>query len=666
MKRPAFQFSIAIGALYLLVEITSSSSAIAIRESRSIAREGKNGVVVSDDRLASEWGSKILEQGGNAIDAAIATAFGLAVSRPNSGSLGGGGFMVYCPAPFQKKNEKGETISTPSKCDFLDYREMAPIKSSQNMFIKDGTLDSKLSQKSKLSIGIPGVVAGLDFAHKKWGNLPWKKLLSQPIEMAAKGVPMPSYAYARAIERWPDLNLYARESLGRSCLLKNTARSKIETKEPCPPSSNWKQPELERALKDISNKGRDGFYKGRIAKAIVALMNENAANDTSGIISLDDMKNYSPRLREPLIANIGGYELVTAPPPSAGGVLLIQMLKMFERGKKDFLSSAEVNGEATSKVTGNAPENPFHSFKHIQLLAQVMQIAYADRAAHFGDPDQVGIPTKTLISDDYIFERYKAISLGKNIEVKGGEIQFESSPISPHDSNETSSSATEVKDHQTTHFVVIDKDGASVSVTTTINEDFGSGFVAKDTGIFLNNEMDDFAGDPGKPNLFGLIQSAKNAIAPGKRPVSSMTPTILRNPDGTTAIAIGAAGGPRITTAVFQAIASHLFYNIPLMDAVALGRVHHQWKPEELRFEKYAFTPETLGQFRSIGYKTAEVTHLAVVHAAERMPMTPNLANVNPSVATVKEAAGASSNFRFLGIPDSRGEGQAAFPNIKP
>jgi gamma-glutamyltranspeptidase / glutathione hydrolase len=541
-------------------------------KSRYSALSGSRGMVVSDDRVASEWGAEILRKGGNAIDAAVATGFMLSVTRPHYGSLGGGGFMVYCP----KSTAKG-----PSPCTVVDYRESAPAESRRDMYVEEGTkVREDLSKDGALASGVPGVPAGLLLALEKFGTKPRKSLISRPIELARKGVPMSSYTEVAAHARWDAMNDEAKRIFGCKGA-------------PCSAGTLIRQPELAKVLEKISAQGASGFYYGEVAAKIAGGLKKGA-----GILSLEDLASYRPQIRVPISVKYRGNEVVTMPPPSAGGVLIAQMFKYMESADAEF-------------------SDGFGSARTVHALGHAMSLSFADRAKYFGDPDHIDVPVETLLSDAYLASRWKTFDPDKAvIPADGGEVRGEGS--------------------HTTHFSVIDHEGNAVAVTTTINDYFGSGFVPPGTGIVMNNEMDDFAVRPGVPNLFGLVGAEANAIAPKKRPLSSMSPTIVRDERGNARIVIGAAGGPRITTAVFLSLLNRLRFEMSLMDAIGAPRIHHQWKPESLMLEKNGFSSEVRAALSKRGWKVAEIRNSAKIHALERFP-----------------------NGRVWGIPDYRGEGVA-------
>jgi gamma-glutamyltranspeptidase/glutathione hydrolase len=542
------------------------------RSSRVRPVIGTAGMVVSDDRQASEWGASILRRGGNAIDAAVAAGFMLSVTRPQYGSLGGGGFLVYCPAH--------------KPCVTLDYREKAPASATRDMYVKDGKANTDLSQNGALASGIPGVPAGLLGALEKFGKRGRQELLSEPIQVAKNGFRFTGLQETAAADRWENMNGAGKSVLG--C----TEGKKFQA---CTAGKVIRQPELARVLEAISQKGRDGFYKGWVAKKIV-----DGIQAEKGTLTLQDLAGYQIATAEPLTAKFKNMEVVSMPPPSSGGVLLLQMLGYMNRAEK-----------AGTLAGGFGEAHTLHAEAH------AMSLAFADRAEYLGDQDFVKVPTQDLLSDKYLDSRWATFN--------------------PFQANPPQGAGKFVAEPQnTTHFSVIDKEGNAVAITTTINDEYGSGFVPPGTGIFMNDEMDDFSAQPGVPNMFGLIGGEANSIAAGKRPLSSMTPTIVRDDKGEARVILGAAGGPRIITSVFNVLMNRYMFGMTLPDAVSAPRVHDQWKPNELRVETYGFSPEALQTLRAMGYKLEFSPALAKMHALERFP-----------------------NGRVWGVADPRGEGAA-------
>ncbi len=581
--------------LCFISSLNTLGSSIGGPESVSLSRDqlitGTRGMVVSDDREASEWGAEILRQGGNAIDAAVATAFALAVTRPHYASIGGGGFLLFCPHPG---------VKGPSPCQAIDYREQAPSTAHKDLFVQNRKANSNLSKNGALASGIPGVPAGLLFALQKFGTLSRQKLLSRPIEIAKKGFRFSTHLEDAELDRWSAMNDAAKMIFG--CTSLNTQYKVTQPKAhqkpsaPCPPGTLIRQPDLARVLTQISQMGTQGFYQGPVAKKIV-----KGIQDAGGIITLEDLNSYHPKLRIPLQGTFHEFEVISMPPPSSGGAIVLQLFNYAER--------AEAKG---------AFKNGFGSADSIHALIHAMSLSYADRAQYFGDPDFIDVPLDRLLSPAYLDKQWKTFQADyAHLPTSAGKI-FNPEP------------------QHTTHFSVIDREGNAVAITTTINDNFGSGFVPPGTGIVMNNEMDDFSIQPGVPNLFGLVGGEANSIASRKRPLSSMSPTVVRDINGNAKIIIGAAGGPRIITSVFLSLLNRLEFGMSLTDAVAMPRFHQQWKPESVAIEKFGFPFETRSILEKKGYTLEEVASLGKVHAIEKLP-----------------------NGRTLGVPDPRGEGAA-------
>jgi gamma-glutamyltranspeptidase/glutathione hydrolase len=539
---------------------------------------GTKGMVVSDDRVANEWGAEILRKDGNSVDAAVATAFALAVTRPYYASLGGGGFLVHCP-PEGKK------------CVALDYRERAPKAATRDMYVKNGKADSDLSSDGALAPGVPGVTAGLVYALKRWGTMPLSMVLKRPIELARQGYRFTGFQETGAQSRWEAMNEPARKIFG------------CEGK-PCPSGTLIKQPDLARVLEEIARKGTDGFYRGWVARSISA-----GVRKAGGIITEQDLADYRPTEREPVSGVVRGYEITSMPPPSAGGAMILQILGYLDRAERD-----------------GALDQGYGAAKSVHAIAHALGLAFADRAEVFGDPDFVKVPLAELLSDDYLDRRWKTFRSGHAaLPERSGLPAPGGAPASPGGEHATS---------QTTHFSVVDRNGGAVALTTTLNDYYGSGFVPQGTGVLLNDEMDDFSIQPGHPNMYGLVGAEANAIAPGKRPLSSMAPTIVRDSGGRVRIVLGAQGGPRITSSVALVLANRIFFGLSLPDAVVAPRVHEQWKPETLDLEPVGYSEDTREKLRSLGYAVATDPGLAKIHALERFP-----------------------NGRVWGVADPRGEG---------
>ncbi|GJL93312.1 gamma-glutamyltransferase [Hyphococcus sp.] len=482
---------------------------------------GRDGMVVAEEKMAAKIGADILARGGNAVDAAVATGFALAVTYPSAGNIGGGGFMlVYL-------RDEDRTIA-------IDYRESAPAAASRDMYLDDeGNVISDDILLTLKGAGVPGTVAGLLLAQEKYGKLSRKEVLAPAIRLAEKGYPITYFASA-IIES--ERALLMRNPAARAAFFKPDGSSIL-------PGETYRRKDLARTLKEISKKGRDGFYKGWVGDAIVADMPNHG-----GLITQADLDAYKVVEREPVRGTYRGYDIVSMPPPSSGGIHLIEMLNMLE-------TRAPVKGQSDDAES-------------LHFLAETMRLAYADRAEHLGDPDFVDVPVKGLVSKDYA--RALAAKIKPNKAMVSAEIGA-GDPY-PYESSDT------------THFSVIDKDGNMVANTYTINASFGSGIIIPGTGVLMNNEMDDFSAAPGAPNLYGLIGGEKNAIAANKRPLSSMTPTFIFK-DGEPFLATGSQGGSRIITAVLQVIVNVIDRSMNIADATDHPRIHHQWLPDEILYE---------------------------------------------------------------------------------
>ncbi|MDD0823351.1 gamma-glutamyltransferase [Mannheimia sp. AT1] len=500
----------------------------------------KNGMVASEQALASEVGLAILQEGGNAIDAAVAVGFALAVVLPNAGNIGGGGFMVLHDA------KTGQNVT-------LDFREMAPLKASRNMYLdKEGNVIDGHSLYTHLAVGVPGTVAGMEYALKKWGSLPLEKVISPAIKLAEEGFKV-GPALATTLKKEAD-NLAKWES--SKAIFFNGERPFAE-------GETLVQKDLAISLKKIAEGGAKAFYEGDIAQKIVTEMEKH-----NGLISLEDMKNYQVVERKPIEGEYRGYKVVTMPPPSSGGIHLVQILNLLERYP--------------------LAEYGINSAKSIHYLAESMKLAYADRSEYLGDPDFVKIPAQGLTSKKYADE------LAQGIDEARAKSSDQIKPGAPHP----------YESDQTTHYSVMDNQGNAVAVTYTLNLNFGSGIVAEGTGILLNNEMDDFSAKPGVANAFGLIGGDANAIEAKKRPLSSMTPTIVMKDDKPWLVT-GSPGGARIITTVLQTIINTIDHKMNPAEAIVAPRVHHQWLPDELRVEE-GLSPDTLSILKDKGHKISE------------------------------------------------------------
>lgn len=501
---------------------------------------GKQGMVASEQELATQVGVEILQQGGNAVDAAVAVGFALAVVLPNAGNIGGGGFMVL------HDGKSGENFT-------VDFREMAPSKASRDMYLDEqGNVVDGKSLYTHFAVGVPGTVAGMEYALKKWGSLPLEKVIAPAIKLAEEGFIVSNTLAATLQEET--------ETLGK---WESSKKIFFKNDRPLVAGERLVQADLANSLRQIAQQGAKAFYEGEIAQKIVAEMEKH-----NGLITLEDMKGYQSVERKPIVGEYRGYKIVTMPPPSSGGIHLVQILNMLENYS---LADSGSNSAET-----------------IHYLAETMKLAYADRSEYLGDPDFVKIPVTGLTSKDYAKELIKAIDPDKArpaAEIKPGKPQ-------PYESD------------QTTHYSVMDKAGNAVAVTYTLNLNFGSGIVAEGTGILLNNEMDDFSAKPGVANAFGLIGGDANAVEGKKRPLSSMTPTLVLKNDKPWLVT-GSPGGARIITTVLQSILNTIDHGMNPAEAIVTPRVHHQWLPDELRVEE-GLSPDTLKLLVERGHKISE------------------------------------------------------------
>ena len=498
---------------------------------------GTGGMVVSQRKVASEVGAKILREGGNAVDAAVATALALAVVLPRAGNLGGGGFMLIYSEELKK------TVA-------IDYREMAPLRASRDMFLdSNGNYDRKKAQFSLLSAGVPGTVAGLHYALKKYGTLSWEVVIDPAITLAEDGFVVPH-----------DLSSVLSNYRNRLTANAATARTYYKrNKVPYEAGEIIKLPDLAWSLKELKKQGPAAFYKGKIAEKIVAEMERNG-----GLITSEDLANYKVKERAPVKGTYKGYEIVSMPPSSSGGVHLIQMLNMLE--------------------PFSLKEMGFGSAQSIHLMSEVMKRAYADRSRYLGDTDFVSVPLIGLTNKEYAKALLKEISL---TEVTSSEDISNGNPL-PYESPDT------------THFSVMDAKGNVVSNTYTLNFSYGSGIVIPDTGILMNNEMDDFSSKKGVPNAYGLVGFEANEIKAQKRPLSSMTPTIVFK-NQKPYLVLGSPGGSRIITTVLQVVINVLEHDMNIKQAVISPRIHHQWLPDVLLMEE-GFSSDTIDLLKEKGH----------------------------------------------------------------
>ncbi|ERJ61188.1 gamma-glutamyltransferase [Sphingobacterium paucimobilis] len=496
----------------------------------------ENGAVITAHPLASAVGVEILKKGGNATDAAIAVQFALAVVYPNAGNIGGGGFMVY-------RSKDGEVSA-------LDFREKAPAGASRDMYLdKDSNPITDLSLYGQLAAGVPGAVAGMDEAYKKYGTLPWKELLAPAIQLAKEGFPITAQQageFNRYKERFQQHNKQG------ASIIKDT-----EWKE----DDLFVQTELAETLERIAQQGRDGFYKGQTADYIVAEMKRG-----NGIISHQDLEDYQAVWRTPIIGYYKGNKIISMPPPSSGGIALLALLQSVE----------------------NYPLRQwgFQADSTVRAIVEAERRVYADRATHLGDPDYYKVPVTELTNSEFNQSRMAKVSLAKATDSE----HVKASKFPGYESEET------------THFSIVDKEGNAVSLTTTINGSYGSCVWVDGAGFLLNNEMDDFSVKPGSPNLYGLLGGKANSIEPGKRMLSAMTPTIIEK-DGKLRMVVGTPGGSTIITSVLQTILNVLEFDMTAQESVSAARFHHQWKPDHIDVEEKAIDTTIRSSLQKDGYK---------------------------------------------------------------
>ncbi|MBC7418937.1 MAG: gamma-glutamyltransferase [Pedobacter sp.] len=516
--------------------------------------EFKNGMVVSANGIASKVGVEILKKGGNAVDAAVAVQFALSVVYPNAGNIGGGGFMVY-------RAVSGESNT-------LDFREKAPSAASRDMYLD--SLGNPLADKSlhgQIASGVPGSVAGMEAAHKKYGKLSWSVLLQPAIDLAKNGFPITKRQASELNANHPKFMRYNPEG---TALIKLTG--------PWQESDLLIQKELATTLKLIQKKGKAGFYEGAVADSIVAEM--KAGN---GIITHEDLKDYKAIWRKPITGNFKGYDIIAMPPPSSGGIALVQLLESVE--------------PYPFKKWGHNADSTF------QVMVEAERRVYADRATHLGDPDFYNVPQTKLLNPAYNKNRMASFSFDSastSASIKAGKVG--------------------IAEHlETTHFSIVDHDGNAVAITTTLNASYGSMIVVKGAGFLLNDEMDDFSVKAGAPNMFGLVGGKANEIAANKRMLSSMTPTILAK-DGKLFMIVGTPGGSTIITSVFQTILNVIDFDMTMQQAVDAKRFHHQWLPDQVDVEKGAVDSVAIEKLKSKGYKIVKSGNIGRVDAILRTP----------------------------------------------
>tara|TARA_B000000460_G_scaffold76750_3_gene53293 strand:+ start:3813 stop:5522 length:1710 start_codon:yes stop_codon:yes gene_type:complete len=511
---------------------------------RQVPVFGENGMVVSTSRHASQVGVDILKEGGNAVDAAVAVGFALAVTSSSNGNIGGGGFMV-------SKLSSGKIFT-------LDYREMAPSNAERDMYLDtDKNIIKDKSRKTHFASGVPGSVDGLLKAWRDYGsgNISRVQLLAPAISLAEEGFNLSEYEADRF-------------NNNKDRLSQHSETKRIFTRD----DREWKegdifiQENLANTLKRISNEGRDGFYKGKTAQLIVEEM-----KNVGGWITYKDLENYTSKYRDPVKGFFQDYEIISMGPPSSGGLLLVHMLNMFS----EILDQSKTQ---SLDLSYNSPD-------YIHILTEIERRAYADRAEHLGDSDFWDVPNSMLLSKNYAKERAHAIDFsqaGISKQVTHGDPYLNQS-------------------EETTHYSVVDKDGNSVAVTTTINSGYGNGITVKGAGFLLNNEMDDFSSKPGEPNMFGLLGNEANAIVPKKRPLSSMTPTIvLKNNEPY--LILGSPGGSTIITTVLQNILNVVIHDMDIQQAVSSPRIHSQWMPDMVFHEKRGLSNKIIKRLKAMGH----------------------------------------------------------------
>ncbi len=503
--------------------------------------KSKNGMVVSASKIASKVGVEILKAGGNAIDAAVAVGFALAVTYPYAGNIGGGGFMVI--------HLQDGTNTT------IDFRERAPFTAYRDMYLdKDGNVIENMSLEGAASVGVPGSVAGLMYALEKYGTLPLAKVIQPAIDLAEKGWTLESqdtesfYKFLEVFSKYPSS-------------LKIFTNNGIAYKE----GDRFKQPDLAWTLAQIRDKGIDGYYKGKVSDLLIKQM-----MDMGGFLIHADLEKYNPVEREPIKGTYRGYTIISMAPPSSGGIALVQLLNILENF--------------------DIEKDEWGSSRYIHRIVEAMKYVFADRTYHLGDADFYPVPVNRLISKEY----------AKTIFDKIGENAV------PHNEIYEGDTLYYIESTETTHYSVYDSSGHAVSVTITLNSAFGSKVVVEGAGFLLNNEMNDFSEKPGVPNQFGLLGTDANAIEPGKRMLSSMTPTIVLQ-DDKPFIILGSPGGSMIITTVLQVLMNCIDFNMNIQEAVNVPRIHHQWMPDKIYFEKFAINKDAMKNLVKMGYDFSDM-----------------------------------------------------------
>jgi gamma-glutamyltranspeptidase/glutathione hydrolase len=525
--------------------LNAGAGAGGARAASRLPVRARRGMVASTDRIASQVGVDVMKRGGNAVDAAVAVAFALAVTYPAAGNLGGGGFMMI-------RLRDGRTTA-------IDYREMAPAAAHRDVYLDargeliKGEGGSLVGYRAS---GVPGTVAGMELALKKYGSgrLTWAQLVEPARRLAADGFPV-SYGLARSLKATAkDFEPYPESKK----VYTNSGRPREE-------GEVWRQPELAATFTRMQRQGAREFYEGRTARLIADDMRAH-----NGLITLEDLKGYVAKERVPLRTTYRGFEVVSMPPPSSGGAVLIEMLNILEG--------------FDLRNMGAASSERYHA------QTEAMRRAFADRAEYMGDADFVKVPVAGLIDKSYAERLRKGISMSRastSAEVKAGR-------------------PAGAESEETTHFTVVDAEGNCVSNTYTLNDSYGSKVVMRGTGILMNDEMDDFAAKPGTPNMFGLIQGERNAVAPRKRPLSAMTPTFVLRKDGSLWFAVGSPGGPTIINAVLQVVVNVIDFDMNIQQAVDAPRIHHQWLPDQITYEPFGMSADTFRALETRGHRFVE------------------------------------------------------------
>lgn len=558
MKRPVLGAALFAALVFSppLLAQTSSPPAPAFQEDRRVLLEAdqhqpvrfEKAMVVAGESIATEVGREILARGGNAVDASVATGFALAVTLPRAGNIGGGGFALI--------------RDTDNKVYALDFRETAPRALFRDFYLKPG----RSSTDGPTASGVPGTVAGLWEMHQKFGKLPWADLVEPARRLASDGFPISAYESGGIAANRTRFSRYP-----------STVKAFLPKGQAPPPGMTFRQPDLGETFARLATHGPEDFYRGETARRIAQAM-----KDSGGVMTERDLAEYKAVWREPLESEFRGYRVHSMPPPSSGGLHLLQMLEMMEE-------------YPTAAFEHNSAE-------HLHRIAEVMRLAYADRARFLGDPDFVEVPVERLLSHEYLQARQSLID---------AERAGDSRSLAPELFNRKPAESFD-----TTHYNVVDEAGMAVSLTYTLNFSFGSGFVAEGTGILMNNEMDDFNIRPGEPNSFGLIGGEANKVEARKRPLSSMTPTIVTK-DGQFVAAVGAPGGSRIINGVFEWLLNFLGYRYNPQSSASLPRVHHQWYPDVLRYE-VGISADTRRLLQERGHKLEKIDAVAHVLAIVR------------------------------------------------